>query len=83
MEMAQRLINNFISENCGKEWERGPEFTIKAPNDPDKLIKNICVQTPDGGEHKFYFDLSRSNRLLQQYYLQLYARCSSKPSNAC
>ena len=59
MEMAQALIDRFISEKCGKDWKRGTEFTLKAPNNPDKMIRMICVQTPDGDEHKFYFDLSR------------------------
>lgn len=59
MAMAQALIDGFISKKCGKGCERGIEFTLESPNDPDKLVKMICVTTRDGTEHKFYFDLSR------------------------
>lgn len=59
MAMAQALIDGFISEKCGEGYERGIEFTLESPNDPDKLVKLIFVTAPDGTEHKFYFDLSR------------------------
>ncbi len=59
MGMAKALIDGFISERCGNNWERGTEFTIANPNDPNKSLRLICVQTSDGNDHKFYFDLSR------------------------
>ncbi|EML1877568.1 TPA: hypothetical protein R2X00_005226 [Escherichia coli] len=59
MGMAQALIDGFISERCGEGSERGIEFTLKSPDNSEKLIKMICVTAPDGSEHKFYFDLSR------------------------
>jgi len=57
--MAQALIDGCISERCGPGSERGIEFTLEAPDNPDKLIKMISVTAQDGSEHKFYFDLSR------------------------
>ncbi len=59
MGMARALIDGFISERCGKEWERGMEYTLAAPDNPKKSIRMICIKTQNGGEHKFYFDLSR------------------------
>lgn len=59
MGMAQLIIDGFISERCGAGFERGTEFTLKAPDDSDKLIKMISVTAQDGSKHKFYFDLSR------------------------
>lgn len=59
MDMAQHLMDKFISENFGDGWSRGAEFTLESPDDPEKLLKAICVSRPDGSEGKFYFDLSR------------------------
>ena len=59
MGMARALIDGFISESCGKDWERGTEFTIASPSDPNKSLRMICVQTSDGEECSYYFDLSR------------------------
>lgn len=59
MGMAQALIDRFISERCGEEWERGVEMTLASRNDPDKSIQAILVKLPDGTENRFYFDLSR------------------------
>ena len=59
MGMAQALIDSFISEKCGDDWERRTEFTISSPSDSNKLLRLICVQTSDGNDHKFHFDLSR------------------------
>ena len=59
MGMAQSLIDDFISEQCDGEWERGMEFTLSAPDDSGKLIRMISVKTTDGNECNFYFDLSR------------------------
>jgi hypothetical protein len=57
--MAQVLIEGFISGRCGQVWEREIEFTLKASDDPSKLVKMICVKAQDGTEHNFYFDLSQ------------------------
>lgn len=59
MGMAQALIDRFISERCGEEWERGVEMTLASRNVPDKSIQVISVKLPDGTEKRFYFDLSR------------------------
>lgn len=59
MGMAQSLIDRFISDKCGEEWERGIEMTLASRNDPEKNIKMISVNLPDGTENRFYFDLSR------------------------
>lgn len=59
MGMAQALIDSFISEKCGNDWEREIEFTISSPSDLSKSLRLICVRASDGNEHKFYFDLSR------------------------
>ena len=59
MAMAQALIDGFISERCGPGFEPEIEFTLEAPDNPDKLIKMVSVTAKDGSEHKFYFDLSR------------------------
>lgn len=59
MGMAHALIDSFISEKCGNEWEQKTAFTIAAPNTSNKTVKMVCIQAFDGSEHKFYFDLSR------------------------
>jgi hypothetical protein len=59
MGMAQALIDGFISEKCGKGWERETEFTIASPSNPSKSLRLICVHTSEGQEHNYYFDLSR------------------------
>lgn len=59
MGMAQAIIDGFITEKCGKDWERGMEYTLSASDAPEKSIRLITVETREGGNHKFYFDLSR------------------------
>lgn len=59
MSMAQGLMDRFISEKCGENWERGVELTLASRDDPDKNIKMVSVELPDGTENQFYFDLSR------------------------
>ncbi|MBT4450100.1 MAG: hypothetical protein HOC92_10440, partial [Gammaproteobacteria bacterium] len=59
MGMAQSLIDDFITDKCGKGWVRGMEYTIGAPDNPEKLLRMISVESNDGSEYSFYFDLAR------------------------
>ena len=59
MRMAHGLIDRFISEKCGDDWERGIELTLASRGHPEKDIKMIAAKLPDGTEKQFYFDLSR------------------------
>lgn len=57
--MAQALIDRFISERCGENWERGIELTLASRDNPEKDIKMVSAKLPNGTENQFYFDLSR------------------------
>lgn len=59
MRMAQALIDRFISEKWGQQWNRGVELTVADPNDASRSLRVICVVTEEGEEHRYYFDLSR------------------------
>ncbi len=59
MVTAQALIDGFINDRVGDEWERVVEYSLKAWDGSDKAIRLVCVETPSGKEGKFYFDLSR------------------------
>tara|TARA_R110002095_G_scaffold214995_1_gene208127 strand:- start:34 stop:366 length:333 start_codon:yes stop_codon:yes gene_type:complete len=59
MDMANHLIDKFISEKCGTGWEKGIEFTIAAPDNSEKSLKAINIKQSNGAKACFYFDLSR------------------------
>ena len=60
MEAAKSFMEIFIADKCGDDYERTDfEYTIKNPNDSEKLIKVIPVKKADGTEQEFFFDLSR------------------------
>lgn len=59
MGMAKSLMDDFITENCGENWIRGMEYTIGVPDNSEKLLKMVNVETSDGASRSFYFDLER------------------------
>ena len=58
--LANRLIDRFITERCGNDWERDMEMTIKNPKNQSKSLRLICVKKSGGEIANFYFDLSKS-----------------------
>lgn len=59
MEVAKSYMDIFIKDNCGDDCKRTDlEYTIKNPNDSEKLIKVIPVEKSDGTKMELFFDLS-------------------------
>lgn len=71
MPMAQRIVNDFISETCQEGWERVQEYSIPAPNDPNKKIRVITVKQLDDKNKDFYFDYSKPLKLASSRTLEL------------
>lgn len=62
MGTANHLIDRFISERHGekgKDWQRGIEMFVNAPDVAEYTIRSIGVELSNGGRESYFFDVSR------------------------
>ena len=62
MEMAQRLIEQFISHRHGEkgqDWHRGIDMFVNTPVTKEYTIRSIGVQLSDSEDTSYFFDISR------------------------